>query len=33
LFILLGGIQAKIAAAKALNVDHIILPYSNFGDV
>lgn len=29
----IGGVQAKIMAAKTLNINKIILPYSNLGDV
>lgn len=29
----IGGVQAKVTAAKTLNIDKVILPYSNLGDV
>jgi len=29
----IGGLQAKIIAAKTLNISTIICPYSNIGDV
>lgn len=29
----IGGVQAKVTAAKTLNIDQVILPYSNLGDV